>query len=366
MRLSSSVKAALLIALVVLVYFGVRALFQSDNDAAAASSEAETLFSVVATPIAPTPWRDEVSVRGRTQAMRKVAVRSETSGTIVETPVSQGSKVSKGDTLCRLKVDARKAALNEANASLKKASLDYKAALELAKDGFRSESAVATQKAALDQARANVELAQLNLNRVSITAPFDGVFDRRQVEVGDFMNVGAECGVVIQQDPFLVTGAVSEQVVGKIKPGDKGIARLSTGESVDGVVRFVSSSAAEATRTFRVELEIPNPEGRLKDGVTAEFTIFTERRDAHLIPRSALGLDAQGRVSVRIVENGDTIRVRPVNLLGEEPAGVWIDGLEGSANLVTIGQDYVSDGQKVGVASDTAAPGEKAKDGDEE
>ena len=354
MQVSSSVKAALLIALLILIYFGARGLFRAEEEAVGQTAPSETLFSVVATPIEPAAWRDEVTVRGRTEAIRKVSVRSETAGAVAETPAAQGSKVKKGDVLCRLNTDARQAALREAQARLTKARLDYDASRKLAAEGFRSETAVAAEKAALDQAIANLELAELNLSRVRIVAPFDGIFDRRQVEVGDFMNVGAECGVVIQQDPFLVTGAVSEQVVGKIKKGDRGVARLSTGEEVEGVVRFVAASADPVTRTFRVEMETPNVEGSLKDGVTAEFVVFTSRRDAHHAPRSALGLDEEGKLAVRIVENNETIRVRPVRLLGEDATGVWLDGLDGSVALVTVGQDYVSDGQKVRVAASTA------------
>ncbi|MEL7487023.1 MAG: efflux RND transporter periplasmic adaptor subunit [Pseudomonadota bacterium] len=353
MQVSSSVKAALAIALVVLLYFGARNLFRGGETAEETAAEA-SLFTVVAQTVEPGDWRDEVRVRGRTEALRRVAVRAETAGVVAETPARLGALVEEGDVLCRLKVDARRAALTEARASVQKAELDYNAAAKLAGEGFRAETAVASAKAALDLARANLEQARLNLAKTNITAPFAGVFDNRAVEVGDFVAIGDPCGVVIQQDPFLATGGVSDRAVTRIAVGDRGVARLSTGEVVEGTVRFVATSADAVTRTFRVELEIPNEKGALKEGVTTQFTIYADRRNAHLVPRSAIGLDDEQRTIVRTLNPDSTVHLTPVRVLGESENGFWIDGLEGAVAIITRGQDYVREGQKVAIAESTA------------
>ena len=350
MQLSSSVKAALAIFALVLLYFGVRAIFNGGGDDAEASTDTNAPFAVLAETVSPQEWRDEITIRGRTEALRKVTVRAETSGVVAETPARQGAAVEEGDVLCRIKIDARQAALNEARASLAKARLDYNAATKLAKDGFRSETSVAAARAALDLARASVEQAELNLAKTNIAAPFKGVYDNRLVEAGDFMNTGDPCGVVIQQSPFLVTGAVSERDVAKVNTGDAGTARLSTGEVIDGTVRFVAASADPATRTFEVELEIPNEDGALKDGVTAEFTVFAAERNAHLIPRATLVLDDEGRIAVRTVNSDNKVKTTLVSLLGESAGGVWVQGLEGNVSLITRGQEFVTEGQTVATA----------------
>ncbi|MEL7491713.1 MAG: efflux RND transporter periplasmic adaptor subunit [Pseudomonadota bacterium] len=362
MRLSTSVKIALGIFFAALLYFGVSMVLRpggSGDPELAADTEAER-FIVATTPVAPQQWRDTITVRGRTEALRKVTVRAETPGVVAETPATLGAIVKEGDVLCRLKTDARQAALNEARAQLAKAKLDYDAAVKLAKDGFRSETSVAAAKAALDLAKAGEEQARLNLEKINIAAPFDGVFDQRMIEVGDFMGVGEPCGVVIQRSPYLVSGSVSERDVSKVAIGDAGVARLSTGEVIEGKVRFVASAANPATRTFKVELEIPNEGGALKDGVTADFQVFAARRDAHLVPRSSLLLDDTGRISVRTVNGDDRVETFPVSILGEEDEGVWINGLEGRLALITRGQDFVSAGQQVKTVEQTEQTSEAA------
>ncbi len=346
MKLSPSVKTALAILCAVIAYFAVRGVMRGSGPEADVSAE-QPLFSVIAKTVEPQSWQDEVVVRGRTEALRKVVVRAETVGAVADTPIERGAKVKQGDVLCRLNVDARKASYNEAKASLAKAKLDYQAAVKLAADGFRSNTAVASQKAALDLAKANEEQARLNLAKTNIIAPFDGIFDERSVEIGDFLNIGQPCGVVLQLSPFLVTGAVSEQDVSKLRVGDLGEARLSTGEVVKGKLRFVATSADPATRTFDVELEIPNEDGALKDGVTADFTIFAARREAHLAPHSALTLDENGDLAIRAVNGDDIVETKRVRIIGENQNGAWLDGLSGVTSIITRGQEYVSQGQKV-------------------
>ncbi|GAB4527597.1 MAG: efflux RND transporter periplasmic adaptor subunit [Amphiplicatus sp.] len=350
MKLSSSVKIALAIVAATVLYFGARSLLGGDGATGAGEPAGETLFTVVAARLQPAAWREEITVSGRTEALRKVAVRSEIAGVVEATPIAPGAFVEEGAVLCRLREDARAAALEEAEAALAKAELDHRAAVELARDGYRSQTAVAAAKAALDQAKAARERAALAVERTRIAAPFSGVFDRREVETGDFMNVGDACGLLIGAEPFLIVGAVSEKDVAKIAPGDKGIARLVTGEAVEGAVRLVGKAADPATRTFRVELEVPNPKGALRDGVTASFTIFAGRREAHLAPRSALTLDDDGRIGVRVVAPGGIVAFKPVRLLAETPDGVWIDGLDGEIDLIVRGHEYVKEGQKVAVA----------------
>ncbi len=355
MKISASIKAAGLIVAIVVVYFSARAVFRDDGVNALELAEAAP-FSVIAETISPMPWQDEVTIRGRTKADRKVILRAETPGAVAKTPRAIGSLVKEGDVICRLKVDARRAQVNEARAALDKAKLDYDGSVKLYQEGFRSETAVASSKAALDLAKASLEQADLALDKTAIRAPFDGVLDERMVEVGDYLGVGDPCGLVIQRSPFLVVGAISEREVAKISAGDKGVARLATGETIEGRVRFVAKSADPQTRTFGIELEIPNEDGQLRDGVTAQFVVNATHRQAHRVPRSSLTLDDDGRIGVRVLNPDDTVAFASVILLGEVPEGVWVSGLQNDVRLITRGQDFVSPGQRVTVTSGETSP----------
>ena len=217
----------------------------------------------------------------------------------------------------------------------------------MSEDGFRSETAVAAAKATLDLAVANKERAAIELSKTKIVAPFEGIFDSREAEAGDFLRVGEACGTLIQQTPFLIVGSVAEKNVSKIKLGNRGVASIATGETVEGVVSFIAAAADPATRTFRVELETPNDDGAIRDGVTAEFRIFAEQKQAYHIPHSTLTLNEAEALSVQTVTDAGEVVHADVKLLGEDDHGVWINGLEGTPRVIVRGQEYVSDGQIV-------------------
>ncbi len=354
MRLSATAWTMLGIIAAAGLYFGASALFRGAPTTEEADGGPE-LFTVAISTIEPQAWSGAITIRGRTEADQKVIVRADASGVVTQTPVAAGAVVKKGDVLCRLEVEARGAALAEAKAALSKAKLDYDAAVKLAEEGFRSETGVAGLKAAFDQARAAVERAEFDYGKTAIRAPFDGVFDERLADLGDLVKPGDPCGLVIKRDPFLVQGAIAEKDVARIRPGDRGVARLATGEVVEGVVRFIATSASPSTRTFDVELEVPNPDGALRDGVTAEFTVFAKELNAHKVPRSSLVLDDEGRIGVRTVGENDIVLFTPLTIVGEAEDGVWISGLNGPVRLIVRGQDYVSAGQKVAVATEGRA-----------
>ncbi len=346
MRLSSSVKTALAIVLVTATYFGVRSglrLLSTPEDTPTETAE----LSVVAIDLDPEAKAGSLAVRGRTEADQKAIVRADASGVVTSTPVALGAPVKKGDVLCRLDVEAREAGKREAEAALRKAEIDYEAGVKLTAEGFRSEAGLASLKAARDQARANADRASIELEKTIIRAPFDGVFDARLAETGDLLKPGDPCGTVVKPSPFLVTGAVAEKDVALVKAGDRARASLATGETLDGVVRFVASAADPATRTFAIEVEIPNEDGKLRDGVTADLTLLGAARDAHKVPRSALTLDDGGRIGVKLIGAANKAQFAAVSIIGEDPEGVWVAGLNGPQRVIVRGQDYVKDGETV-------------------
>jgi len=346
MRLSSSVKTAIAIVAVTAGYFAVRTgLRLFDAEAPAATTAAE--HSVVVVDVTAEAKDAALSLRGRTEADQKVIVRADASGVVTATPVALGAAVKKGDVLCRLDLEARDASSREAAAALRKAEIDYQAGVALAAEGFRSEAGLAGLKAARDQARANADRAAIELGKTNIRAPFDGVFDARAADVGDLLKPGDACGTVVQAAPFLVTGAVAEKDVALIAAGDRASVRLATGESIEGVVRFVASASDPATRTFSVEIVIPNEEGALRDGVTADVTVLGKARPAHKVPRSALTLDDDGRLGVKLVGADDRVAFEVVSIMSEESDGVWIAGLNDAVRVIVRGQDYVKDGEVV-------------------
>lgn len=299
--------------------------------------------------------RQDLVVRGQSEALRKVLVRAETAGKVSAVKADRGKAVKAGDIICELKVDERLAMLKQARAVMKQRQLEYDASKQLKEKGFRSDTAVAGDQAEFEAANAQVERMEKELENTKLKAPFDGVVDARMVDVGDYLAPGQPCALVIDQDPFLVVGQASEKDVGAIHTGDAGWAKLVTGERVDGKVRFISKSADLATRTFRVELEVSNKDGAIRDGVTAEMHITGEQVEAHRISPAILTLDEKNAIGVRIVDAGNRVRLMPVTIVAEAADGVWISGLPKSVMIITVGQEYVTIGQEVKFTEDKVA-----------
>ncbi len=340
------------IVVVVFVYLLVRPFLggRAKDDAAQAHKGAASAAPLVNATITPQMRHAYlVSFRAHTQAARTVEVRSETAGPVASTPILQGSFVRAGTVLCRLNVDARQAALDQARAILRSKQVVMQASTNLAARGFRAKTQVMGDQAEMDSASAAVRQAEVAMRQVNIVAPFAGVFDRREAEVGAYLAPGQACGVVIELDPLLLVGDVSESDVGRIAVGALADATLASGGALRGHVRFVAKDADPATRTYRVEITLPNPGSHVASGLSADVHLSAGVGPAHLVPASALVLDAAGRQGVRYVAAGDMVAFLPVKVLEETPAGVWISGLAGTTRVITVGQSFVAEGQHVRV-----------------
>ena len=330
-----------------------------------------------------------VVLRGQTEAFRQVELRAETSGQVISEPLRKGNMVSDGDVLCRLDPGTRDATLAEAQARLaeaqarvpeararvteaqsrlEEAQINDRAAQALSQDGFASETRVASTKAAVSSAEAALETARSGLattrsaiqsaeaavaaaekeiERLTITAPFAGLLETDTAELGSLLQPGGLCATVIQLDPVMLVGYVPETEVSRVETGALAVADLASGGRVEGEVVFLSRKADPTTRTFRVDIEVPNPDLTLRDGQTAEIVIAADGTKAHLLPQSALTLNDEGTLGVRLVTESKEASFAPVTLLRDTTNGVWLSGLPDEANVITIGQEYVTDGVKV-------------------
>ena len=351
MRMKSQYVFVIAVLAVVALYFIVRSLFSlGHHEAAEAKPTALALPSVQARLVPEVVRQYDVVVRGRTQATRSVVVRSETAGVVAAAPVLQGSTVQAGQVLCRLSVDARQAALDQARAALKSMQLQQQGSVELASRGFRSQTQVLQTQASLDAATAAVRQGEIALAQVNIKAPFAGVFDHRDAEVGTYLSPGQSCGTMIELNPLLVVGDVPETQAASLKVGAPATAKLVSGQLLNGRIRYVAHDADPQTRTYHLEVAIANPRLDVRSGLSAEVHIGAGSGPAHLMPVSALVLDSAGRQGVRYVLPDDRVAFAPVTVVAETAEGVWVTGLSGPVRLIVVGQSFVADGQKVRVA----------------
>lgn len=308
-------------------------------------------FTVRAARLSARDYVEYVRVRGRTEAFRSVDVRAEQSGRVVATPVLEGARVTAGDVLCEIAVDTRESDLLEAKSRAEQTKVEYDAAQDLKRQGLTSAVSVAQAKAAHDSATAAVARAQLALDNIKVRAPFDGVVESRPTEIGDLLDRGNVCATVLDDDPMLVVGLVPEQQIGKLAIDAPVNAELLTGERVAARVTYLSRSADEMSRSYRIEATVEQNEEQILDGITAEMFIAASNTRAHLIPPSALTLDDNGLVGVKILNSNNIVAFNPVTVVGDETsqmdAGVWVTGLPEQVTLVTHGQEIVFPGQRV-------------------
>lgn len=332
-----------------------------------------------------------VVLRGRTEAARQVQVASETSGRIISDPIRAGAFVEEGAILCEIDPGTRETALAEAQANLDSArarlpeaeaqlagaraqltaaEIDATAATRLSESGFASttraasaeatretalagiqsaEAAVAQAQSGIRSAEAAVTRAEEEIERLRITAPFAGHLETDTAELGTLMQPGSLCATVIELDTIKLLGFVPEAQVGRVEVGAMAGARLATGREVVGQVTFLSRSADERTRTFRVEVTVENADFTIRDGQTADILIQTEGTLAHLLPASAMTLADDGTLGVRVVDADSVARFMPVRMIRDTANGVWLAGLPEQADIITVGQEFVTDGVPVRV-----------------
>ena len=357
---------------------------------APAQAPLSTLVSVVALKSEARTVDGAVVLRGRTEAARQVELRAETSGQIVSDPARRGTLVEEGDLLCVLDPGTRQIALDEAMARLREAEarlpesearlaeaqarlveadINGRAASRLSEGGFASETRVAQATAGVEAARAGVKsadsgvesaksgiqaaeaavaAAKNELSKLEIRAPFSGILESDTAELGSLMQPGALCATIIQLDTIKLVGFVPETMVDRVEIGALAGARLSSGAEVTGQVSFISRSADPTTRTFRVDVEVANPDLSIRDGQTAEIAIQSDGQTAHLLPQSALTLDDEGHLGVRLVKD-QKASFAEVSVIRDTTEGIWVSGLEDTADIIVVGQEFVTDG--VGVAA---------------
>ena len=320
---------------------------------------------------APTPVRartvhasirtEELTLRGRTENKRTVEVRAETSGRVVARPIERGDAVGSGDLLCRIAEEDREARIAQGRENVNQARLEYAGSMKLKDRGLQSDTAIAQAKARLATAEAQLEAALLDLERTFVRAPFAGVVEDVQLEVGDYAQPGTACARIVDLDPMLLVGQIAERDVDRVEVGARAAGRLSTGAAVNGEVSFVGYQADPRTRTYRVEVTVPNADYALRSGVTTEIDIHVGELLAHRITPALFALDDEGRLGVRIVGEGDRVEFRHVEVVADESGGAWVIGLPRQTTLITVGQEFVAAGERVLVQLTT----DPAEDADE-
>jgi multidrug efflux system membrane fusion protein len=290
-----------------------------------------------------------LTLSGRTEADRKVAVTARTGGVLTDLRVRRGDRVRKGDVIAILSDEAREAQVAQARAMHVQRKTELEMRRRLIEQGTLPRLELVNLETQFKSAEAALAAAEAERDRGVVRAPWDGIVTEVPTEIGGaaFSLAGKEIAQIVALDPMLAVAEVSERKLHGIVAGTAAKVRLVTGQTVTGRVRYVAKSASPMTRTYRVEVEIQNPDGAVPDGITAEVVIPQEPVEAVRVARSALTFSSGGDLGVRTVDDQGRVGFVAVTVLEDEQSAMWVAGIPDRARVIVQGQDFVREGQRV-------------------
>jgi multidrug efflux system membrane fusion protein len=321
----------------------------AESRAAIRASETEKLFRVAVTETAVVPHSRKLVLSGRTEADRKVTLTARTGGVLTELKVKRGQQVKQGDLIAILSDDAREAQVAQARALFNQRQTELEARRKLIEQGTLPRLEGVNLESQFKAAQAGLAAAEAERDRGVLRAPWDGVITEVPAEVGGaaFSMAGKEVAQMVALDPMLAVVEVSERKLAGINVGDKAKVRLVTGQVAEGRIRFVSKSASQTTRTYRVEAEIKNADGAIPDGITAEVSVLLVPMPLTRVARSALTFSSGGDLGVRAVDADGKVEFHRVSVHEDEQTFMWLDGIPHGTRVIVQGQDFVREGQRV-------------------
>ncbi len=325
-------------------------------EAPAAAPSAEADRQTVAFAVARNmPYHRQLHISGITRADKSSVLAARAAGVIAKLPVAKGAAVSEGDLLMALDGPERYSAVDAAEALVEQRTKAAEADKSLLASGQVGRLRVDQSSADLVAARSTLEAARADVDRLEVRAPFAALVDDVFVEEGSWVQPGADVASVIALDPIIAVGEISERDLAQISVGAQAHVRFADGTEADGEVRYIRREASDLTRTFPLEVAIPNPGLAIPSGMSTEITLSGQDVQSLTIPRSIITLDDKGTVGVRSLTADGKVAFLPVRIVDDTPKGLVVAGIEDGTRIIISGQDLVSDGQEVTAVDQTAA-----------
>lgn len=344
---SRSVWIAGILVLLIVGWMGSGFIFPSqDADTNKTSKDPEPVTVAVTTSVSQTV-KQFYQAEGQALPDRDTMLRAETTGDVVEVFVRKGQDVEAGQIIARFDPTANDAELARAQEELSRAQRDYDNARELLERGVATADRVAQTQATFVAAQAQVTAAEQSAESLQIIAPFPGRIESFDVDEGEFISTGSEVGRLVDITPLTVAIQVPQQSLTRLSVGQTAEVRFITGEERNGTVVFVGTSAASETRTFLAEIEVPNDDGAIPAGISAEVIIPTGEATAHFLSPSIVSLDTNGALGVKTVNADAVVEFFPIKVVKAQIDGIWVTGLPEQADVITVGQGFVNVGETV-------------------
>jgi len=329
-------------------------------------------------------YLDEI---GRNTAFESVSITPQVAGRITERHFQDGDNLKKGQLLFvidprpyKAQLDAAEASLQQANAALDLAKIQFERDQELVgsraiskQDYDTKKNTVEVVRAQIDAAKAAIETAQINLDYCYIHSPIDGRAGARLVDVGNVVQANTTSLLSIQRiDPIYANFTITERDLPEVqKQMSRGMLRALvrlSGDPEDGArpgkVEFLDNSVQNTTGTVNLRATVPNTDRHFWPGqfVSVKLVLATEK-SALLIPSQATQISQRGPY-VYVVKPDNSAELRPVTLGQRQGSDVVVSsGLTPGERVVVTGQLLVRPGGQVHIDTPDrgAAPSSEGK-----
>jgi multidrug efflux system membrane fusion protein len=322
---------------------------EASSDRAQGSAQPQAML-VEVTDSRAAPVTRHIIAQGNVGAFRTAPARAETEGQVAEILVDVGERVEAGQPIAQLTSEGRESRLREAQALFDQRAADLAAAGTLLERGFTTTARVRELRTQLESAREGVRQLEEEFANTTIAAPFAGVINSVDVETGEFVQVSSEVATLIDNSPLRIDVRVNQQDVARVPPDGDAAVSFATGAVEAGRICFVSAAADPQTRTFRIEVRTANADNAVSSGISAEVSIPTGETLAHFISPAILSLGTDGSLGVKAVNEASEVVFHRVEVVRAQTDGVWVSGLPETVRIITIGQGFVREGEKVRTA----------------
>lgn len=302
---------------------------------------------------------DDVTAVGTLRSNESVVLRPEVAGRIAAIRFREGAPVKRGAVMVELDSSVQEAELQQARANLALAEANFGRTEDLFRKKFLSQSARDEASSQLQVARANMALAQARFDRTRIRAPFDAVAGIRNVSVGDYVDAGDDLVNLEDIATLKVDFRLPELYLSRLQPGQvlEVTSDAIPGERFDARVAAIDPLVDAQARSIVMRATLPNEGLRLRPGMFARVRlILRQREDVAVIPEEAL-VPAPG--NVQFVYKVVAGRAQRVEVATGARYGARVEIAEGLAPgdvIVTAGQLKLRDGAPVDIVRSDGGP----------
>ena len=265
----------------------------------------ETLFKVKSITSLATEMNRTVNISSNSEAYRKIQIQSEITSKIKKVLKTKGSLIKENEVIIKLE--------------------EYDSYKKLFDNGLISKN---------------------EFNKIALLTPFEGILlDGHKIE-GELITPGSVVYEIIDLSKIKIIGYVNENEINGIST-DNTVEVKILNKKIRGVIDYISPIADYDTKTFEIIVIFDNSDLQIRDGISAELSIYKDKIKVHKISPSVLSLGEDGDIGIKVLNKDNEVIFKEIEIIDDTSDYMLISGLDDEENIITIGQQYVSSGDKV-------------------